>query len=251
LDIYLPKTGTAPYPVIIAVHGGAFKFGSKTGSDIAAMFRWLEKGYAVVSVDYRLSSEAVFPAAIDDVQAAIMFIKKNAQTYELNPNKIALWWDSAGWNLVSLAGTKGNTADNSQVQAVVDWFGPIYFSRMDDQFSKLWVTGAMGKTNSESSAESLYIWKTIGTPEAESLVKMASPETFISKNSPPFFIQHGTADKNIPITQSEEFAAKLAESIWKDKVVFEKIEWAAHGWDLFESDENLAKIFAFLEKYLK
>lgn len=250
LDIYLPSWSWS-FPVIVAIHGWAFKLGSKTGSDVKSMFEWLKHWYAVVSIDYRLSGEAIFPAAINDVQSAILWIKQNWKQYNLDTNKIVLWGDSAGWNLAALAGTKWNTQSWTNVQAVIDWFWPIYFSRMDDQFAVLGITPKMWKTNTSSSPESQYIGKTIWTPESESLVKEASPETYITSDDPVFYIQHWSADTNIPYTQSEEFAKKLIEVWWEDKVVFEKLEWASHGWNQFDAEENLNKIFQFLDKQLK
>ena len=250
MDIYIPEW-TGPFPVIIAIHGGAFMMGNKEGGDLQPMLQAVKKWYAVVTVNYRLSNEAKFPAAIDDIQKAIVFIKENAKAYNLNGDKIATWWDSAWGNLASLAGTMWNIKDNTDVQAVVDRFGPIYFSTMDEEFTALWVTPKMGNTNSPNSPESKYLWQTIGTQEAEVLVKQASPQTYISKNSPAFFIQHGTLDTNIPITQSENFAEKLKNVIGDENVIFEKIEWAAHWWAQFETEENLNKVFNFLDTYLK
>lgn len=251
LDIYLPNDWKWPFPVILAIHGGAFKMWNKNGWDLSAMLKGVEKWYAVVCIDYRLSDEAIFPATIDDIQKAIIFLKNNSNKYSLDPNKFAVWWDSAWWNLASLAGTMWDKNNNTNVQAVVDWFWPICFSRIDQQFSELWITPIMGKTNIESSPESKYIGKTIWTQEAEILVKKASPETYISSDDPAFLIQHWTADRNIPITQSEDFAKSLENTIWKDKVVFMKLDWAGHGGEKFESDENLTIIFDFLNKNLK
>lgn len=191
LDIYLPDW-QGPFPVFIAIHWGAFKMWSLTATDLASMMKWLESGYVFVTVHYWLSSEKIFPAAIDDIQWAISFIKKSAKIYNINPEKIWLWWDSAWWNLAALAGTKWSVASGTNVQAVVDWFGPIYFSRMDNQFSTLCFTPTMGKTNIVSSTESQYIGKTIGSMEAEPIIKLASPETYISAEDPLFYIQHGT-----------------------------------------------------------
>jgi len=91
LDIYLPNEGKGPFPVIIIFHGGGFWGGDKSNDDIENRLQGLNHGYAVVTVDYRLSDEAKFPAAINDAKAAIRFIKVNAAQYNLNPNKIALW----------------------------------------------------------------------------------------------------------------------------------------------------------------
>lgn len=261
LDIYLPTEGTGSYPVIIAVHGGAFLSGDKT-KELDFLSAALASGYAVVSINYRLSSEAKFPAAINDVKAAIRFIRANATTYDINPDKFALWGGSAGGNLVSLAGTTGGTNDlydlslgnetvSDDVLAVVDWFGPIYFSTMDAEFAALNSSGVMGATNSASSPESAYLGETIGSAEAEPLVQQASPQTYITSDDPSFFIQHGSVDRNIPITQSINFAKMLTETLGASKVTFETIEGAGHGTSEFRSAENIAKIMAWLDIILK
>lgn len=261
LDIYLPEDGSGSYPVIIFVHGGAFLSGDKT-QELDFLDTVLASGYAAVSVNYRLSSEAIFPAAINDVKAAIRFIRANAETYHIDPDKIALWGGSAGGNLVSLAGTTGGTNNlydvtlgnedvSDDVLAVVDWFGPIFFSTMDAEFAALNTSGAMGATNSSNSPESAYLGETIGTAEAEPLVQQASPQTYITNDDPAFFIQHGTADRNIPITQSINFAKALSDVLGTDKVTFETLEGAGHGTSEFRTEENIAKILAWLDIILK
>lgn len=261
LDIYLPGDGSGSYPVILYVHGGAFKSGDKT-KELDFLSAALTSGYAVVSINYRLSSEALFPAAINDVKAAIRFIRANAIKYHINADKFALWGASAGGNLVSLAGTTagtndlydaslGNSSISDDVLAVVDWFGPIYFSTMDAEFAELKTTGAMGATNSSSSPESAYLGKTIGSVEAEPLVIQASPQTYISADDPAFFIQHGTADRNIPITQSINFAKLLTNTLGASKVNFETINGAGHGTSEFRTKENIAKVLAWLDTLMK
>jgi acetyl esterase/lipase len=261
LDIYLPEDGTGTYPVIIAVHGGAFLSGDKT-KELDFLSAALEHGYAVVSINYRLSAEAIFPAAINDVKAAIRFIRANASTYHINADKIALWGGSAGGNLVSLAGTTGGTNElydaslgnedvSDDVLAVVDWFGPIHFSTMDAEFAALNTSGVMGATNAPSSPESAYLGETIGTEEAEPLVQQASPQTYISADDPSFYIQHGSLDRNIPITQSINFSNLLIEKLGASKVIFETIEGAGHGTSEFRSAENIEKILTWLDTLLK
>lgn len=261
LDIYYPnETITEPYPVIIAIHGGAFKMGSKTGNDLSAMLSAVNSGYAVVSVDYRLSDEAIFPAAISDVKAAIRFIKANAQKYHLNPDKIATWGDSAGGNLAALAGTSGddetlngenkeNLTYSSAVQASVDWFGPLNFLVMDEQFKAAGVTPAMGETSTDTSPESQYIGGNITQNVAQT--KKANPENYITANDPYFFIQHGNADRNVPIQQSIDFAEKLTAVLGEEKVTMTVIEGAEHGGSKFDSEDNVKKVIAFLDSVLK
>ena len=261
LDLYLPNEGKGPFPLIIEIHGGGFFIGEKSGQ-IGPMLEGLTRGYALASLGYRLSGEAMFPAAVNDVKAAIKFLRANAARYNLDPARFATWGGSAGGNLSAMAATSGDVASlvdpalgnagvSDAVQAAVDWFGPIYFSTMDAEFKALGTSGAMGATNSSGSAESKYLAKTIGTAEAQSLVEAASPQTYISRKSPPMYIQHGTADRNIPITQSINFSTKLAAAIGVDKVVFEKIEGAGHGGEQFETAANVKKILDFLDKYLK
>lgn len=262
LDIYLPNEGDGPFPVIIAIHGGAFMMGTKTGGDVSAMFAGLDRGYAVVSVEYRLSGEAIFPAQINDIKAAIRFLRANASTYNLDPDKFATWGGSAGGSLSALAGTSGdvtelqddslgNADQSDRVQAAVDWFGPIYFSLMDQQFADLGLSPKMGSTSSESSPESAYIGAVVGSAEAETLVKAASPQTYITADDPAFMIQHGTADMNIPITQSVNFSQMLSDTLSSDNVIFEQLEGAGHGTSEFSTAENVAKVLDFLDSQLK
>jgi acetyl esterase/lipase len=261
LDLYLPNESSGPFALIIELHPGGFMMGDKSG-DIGPMLEGLKRGYAVASVAYRLSSEAVFPAAVNDVKAAIKFLRANARTYNLKADRFATWGGSAGGNLSAMAATSGDVASlvdpslgnadvSDSVQAAVDWFGPLYFSTMDQQFAALGTSGVMGPTNSANSAESKYLGKIIGTPEAQPLVERASPLTYISARTPPMYIQHGTADRNVPITQSRVFAEKLAAVIGAEKVIFESIEGAGHGGDQFDDPVNASKIIDFLDRYLR
>jgi acetyl esterase/lipase len=205
LDIYLPDSNLEKYPVIVSIHGGAFMMGDKADGQVNPMLQALNYGYAVVSVNYRLSGEAQFPAQIHDIKAAIRFIRANAAKYKLNSSKIAAWGGSAGGNLAALAGTSGNVTEledlsqgnaeySSRVQAVVDWFGPIDFCAMDQQFNE------SGKGKADHDAANSPESRLMGKPiqQIPELVKLANPETYITPDDPPFFIQHGTEDQLVP-----------------------------------------------------
>lgn len=243
---------------IVSIHGGAFKMGDKGDFQVNAALTGLKRGYAVVSINYRLSGEAIFPAQIQDVKAAIRWIRANAKKYKLNPTKMAAWGGSAGGHLSAMAGTTGdvtefddaslgNANQSSRVQAVVDWFGPIQFDQMDPQFK---VSGK-GRTNHNevNSPESELVGKQI--TQAPDLVKRASPATYISKNDPPFFIEHGTEDPLVPTEQSKNLYADLVKVLGQEKVTLTLLEGAGHGGPQFETQENLDKVFAFLDKHLK
>lgn len=258
LDIYLPNEGKGPFPLIVHIHGGAFKMGDKADGQLTPVLEALKQGYAIASINYRLSGEAIFPAQIYDVKAAIRFLRANAKNYQINPAKMAAWGGSAGGHLAAMAGTSGavpaledlhmgNAKESSKVQAVVDWFGPINFNTMDLQFR------ASGKGRADhdeaNSPESLLVGKKI--TEALDLVAKASPATYITQDDPPFFIQHGTADPLVPFEQSAEFAKVLTAKLGKKKVQFIPLEGAKHGGPAFGTPENLEKVFAFLDQWLK
>lgn len=246
LDIYLPNEGKGPFPVIIAIHGGAFEGGDKQDGQLNGPIEGVKRGYAVVSINYRLSKEATFPAATQDVESAIRFIKAHAAQYQLDAQHIAAWGDSAGANLAAWAGAAGKTND-TRVQAVVDWFGPIDFAAMDAQFKE----SGNGTPNhsAKDSPESRYIGQALAA--APDLVMATNPERYLDNKIPPFFIQHGSKDPIVPTQQSMHFAKEIAKVAGQDKVTFEIIEGARHGGPQFETPQNLDKVFAFLDRYLK
>lgn len=261
LDIYLPDTDNGPFPVIVAIHGGGFKFGSKDGGDVSSMVEGVKRGYAVVSVGYRLSGEAKFPAAVNDVKTAVRFLRTQADKYNLDTEKMAAWGDSSGGNLAAMLGTSGDLAaletktilypeQSSKVQAVVDWFGPINFLTMEEQFKASGITPMMGYNQTADSFESEYIGRNIA--EAPAQVKAADPATYISADDPSFFIQHGSADANVPVQQSKNFAAALEDKLESGREVnLTILEGATHGSYQFQTAANLDLVYAFLDGQLK
>ena len=144
LDLYLPNEGSGPFPLIIEFHPGGFMVGGKS-MGIGPMLEGLRRGYAVASVGYRLSGEAPFPAAVNDAKAAVKFLRASAVKYNLDPRRFAVWGSSAGGNLAALVAVSanepslvdsslGNTEVSDAVQAAVDWYGPLDFLVMDEQF---------------------------------------------------------------------------------------------------------------------
>jgi acetyl esterase/lipase len=254
MDIYMPE-GDGPFPLVILIHGGAFLGGSK--SDEASNAAVLNAaGYVAVSINYRLSSEAKFPAQIEDCKAAVRFLRANASTYKINSEKIGSWGASAGGNLSALLGTTGNVKElegsslgnetySSAILASVDWFGPINFLTMDAEAVAL---GFSINTNSSTSPESKLMGAAVQTiPDA---VAKANPSSYITTDDAAFFIQAGSADRNIPYTQSRNFYQALAPVKGSD-ASFELLEGAGHGGSQFSASANLAKVIAFFDKYLK
>ncbi len=258
LDIYIPDQFEGPYPVIVSIHGGGYCTGDKVGTDALSAWAGRDRGYAVVSVNYRLSDEALFPAQIHDVKAAIRFIRANAKRYNLNPDKIAVWGSSAGGTLSALAGTSGDVKElqdlslgnpdySDRVQAVVDWCGPMNLLTMDEQYKESGVKGFV--TNIPTSYGSKYLGQQVN--QVPELARQANPETYITPDDPPVFIQHGTADVWVPVQQSTIFAAKLAAVLGKDKVTLEIMPGVGHGGEPFNNAQNVNKVLDFLDKTLK
>jgi acetyl esterase/lipase len=258
LDLYVPTTGSGPFPVVIMIHGGGFMFGDKSdGTGLTGVDQLLATGYAVASINYRLSAEAQYPAQINDAKASVRFLRANAAKYNLNSDKFGAWGASAGGSLVSLLGTTcgvaelegaelGNADQSSCVQAVVDWFGPIDFLKMQAQFAG---TSCSSTTDSANSPESKLMGAAIQTiPEK---VALANPMNYITADDAPFFIQNGTADCNIPPVQNKNLAEALSQVIGAEKVTYVSLEGAGHGGAQFETAENLKLVIGFLDKYLK
>ncbi|NLN07399.1 MAG: alpha/beta hydrolase [Firmicutes bacterium] len=257
LDIYLPDTGDGPYPVIVYIHGGGWFMGHKRAITMEPLFYVLERGYALVSVDYTLSDKAEFPLQVYEVKTAVRWLRRQAKQYRLLPERVALWGDSAGGHLAALAATSaaagqlndeslGSPGYSAAVQAVVNWYGPCDFLAMRGQLMDL---GVMPPESGLCSLEELFLGAALS--DAPELVRAANPETYITPEAPPFFIQHGGNDMVVPCEQSVAFAAKLEKAVGRDKVFLEILEGAAHADPCFFSRENLEKNLAFLDRILR
>ncbi|HPG41284.1 MAG TPA: alpha/beta hydrolase [bacterium] len=258
LDIYLPESGDGPFPVILSIHGGAFSGGDKRDGQVTPMLEGLKRGYAVVSINYRLSGEAIWPAQINDCKAAVRWIRANADDYKLAAGKIAAWGGSAGGHLSAMLGTagdvalledlsQGNAQQSSRVQAVVDWFGPTNFLTMDELQKQSGIPNPMIHSVPKSP-ESLLIGGNL--EDFPDRVSSANPETYISKDAPPFLIQHGTEDNLVPHLGSLLFARKLGMALGYEKVALEFFPNTGHGGPAFNTRENLERVFTFLDKVL-
>lgn len=242
LDLYRPKRKSEePLPVIVFVHGGAWMSGDKSmaASRLAAFAA--EGNYVCVSVGYRLSGEAIWPAQIHDCKAAIRWLRANAQKYNLAPEKIGVWGSSAGGHLVSMLGTSGEVKElegncgsadqSSRVTCVVDFCGPSDFSAI---------------TSFPRAAGPVVQLLGGAMADIEEKAIAASPVTYVSKDDPPFLIVHGTDDNTVSIRQAEI----LYEALQKAGVdaVFVKIEGGGHG---IGGPEVMKRVADFFDKHLR
>ena len=187
-----------PVPGILVIHGGSWREGSKGTVGWRSVCQWLAaSGYPAFSLDYRLAPAHPFPAAFEDVQAAVVWLREEAQRFGVDPDRLGVFGGSAGGNLAALLGTwgSGDHASGSRVAAVAELSGPIDLTGHDltDDFAPL-------------QLEYLGCATFDDCPTAAA----ASPSTFVDDSDPPFFVAHSTTEK-IPLAQSERFVEELRE----------------------------------------
>jgi len=242
LDLYIPTAGKRPYPVVIHIHAGAWQTGDRAPL-LPLASKLLEQGFAVASVDYRLTTQAgqygpysvAFPAQIHDVKGAVRWLRANADEYQLDPDRFASVGASAGGHLAELLALSGgaselegdiggNLAFSSSVQAGVAYFGSSnLLSMMSDVMTP---PGPAFDYDAPTSPESALLgWTGLGqglgdikahiadpTPPYPELVKRAqhaAPVSWVDANDPPLFIAHGTLDTTVPVNQSTRLSAAL------------------------------------------
>ncbi len=246
LDIYFPKVMNGKAPAVLYVHGGAWISGDKdigAGSqDVAAL---TGAGFIVVPVNYRLAPNFEFPAMIEDVKSAVRFLRANAAEYGINADKIGAYGGSAGGHLVSLMGLADRSAGwdvgpyttfSSQVQAVIDMFGP---SDLPALFSRGQI----------SITQSVFGTSNVTSP---ALIK-TSPVTWVNPGDPPFLILQGDKDMTVPLSQSQELYDRLTGSgVEATLVVFKNGTHGLNGSpDMQPTRQELTQILVqFFQKHL-
>jgi len=243
LDLYLPE-GIENPPLIVWVHGGAWREGSKDGPPT----EFVEEGYAMASLDFRLSGEAPFPAQIHDIKAAIRFLRAEAPSLGYRADRIAIMGASSGGHLVELVGVTNGVAslegeigdhpgESSDVQAVVSYYGASNLTTILSQSTP------HGLSVREPALR-LFIG---GLPdEVPETAEMASPVFHVDASDPPLLLLHGDQDPQMPINQSHELEGRY-ERLGLD-VSFDVVHDAAHGGQAFFEDPHLARALEFLDR---
>lgn len=246
LDLYLPEQRANP-PLVVWVHGGAWRRGSKTSMPLTYL---AENGFAIASVDYRLSPVAKFPAQIHDCKGAIRFLRAQQDEYGYNAQRIGIAGSSAGGHLVALIGcTNGlkqlegkvgeHLDQSSDVHAVVDYYGPTNFMTILNQ-----------STPHGLSVRVPALELLLGSrPEAKpDLARLASPVFHVDKDDPPLLMLHGDQDPQVPINQSHELHARYKQH--RLNVIFEVVHGGAHGGPQFHDAQRRELVEAFLKDHL-
>jgi acetyl esterase/lipase len=221
LDLYTPAGEAAP--LIVFLHGGGWRLGTRAtfvptwrAMRPGPFHRLVAAGFAVASIDYRLSAEAVFPAPLDDARAALHWLRLRADELGVDATRVVAWGESAGAHLAALLGL------TEAVAGVVDWYGPADLTTMAEQAPP----DAVARSDAPGSREA----QLIGAPlaEAPELARRASPVAHVRAGAPPFHIAHGDADRFVPAAQSRQLASALRDA--GVAVEFTEVPGADHLW---------------------
>jgi acetyl esterase/lipase/enterochelin esterase-like enzyme len=250
LDILYPKDKRKEkLPSVVYIHGGGWLAGDNKGTQNIVL---AQQGYFTISIEYRLSGEAVFPAQIEDCKAAVRWLRAHAEEFNIDPERIGVWGHSAGGHLSALMGTSagagilegtgGWVGYDSSVQAVVDFFGPTDFT--------MWP----GRMHDKMCPEARLLGGAICDNMAKAM--MANPIAYIRQNTgriPPFLIFHGENDPVVPISQSELLYEALKNA--NADVSFVCVKNGGHGFKEQDTEPSLTEIqemtIAFFNKHLK
>jgi acetyl esterase/lipase len=246
LDLYLPEGIDKP-PLVVFIHGGSWRAGSRKD----CLLTWaVAKGYALASIDYRLSQEAVFPAQIFDCKGAVRWLRAHATEYGYDASRIAVSGASAGGYLAALLGTSGgeaslegdvggNATESSRAQAIVDFYGPTDFILRAEEQPKF----------TDEPGGSVYGLLGHGVKTDPEGAKLASPAFHVTADDPPLLAIHGTKDPQVLPNQSERLCA--AYRGLKLENALRPVEGAGHGGPEFVLPDVQEVIANFLDRHLK
>ena len=253
LDLYLPSLDQgdgskqqmdSTAPCVVFVHGGGWKSGDKKSAKQNAA--WLANhGFAVASINYRLTDVAQWPAQINDCYEAIRWVRKNSQRYGIDPDRVGAFGTSAGAHLVALIGTRlfpGEEAVSSRVQAVCDWFGPSDLMTMPPNNVG---NGRTAVDVAQSNGAKLLGATVREVPE---LARDASAIDHVTDSAAPFLIMHGDQDPGVPVSQSTRLHRKLVTAGASSQLHI--VQGAKHGGPLFKTDDARGLVLNFFQRTL-
>lgn len=243
LDLYRPAQQGGDLPVVVFVHGGGWKNGSR---QTARKHAWLAaEGFALVSISYRLTHQGQWPDQINDCYEAVRWVRRNAKKYHFDADNIGCWGTSAGGHLVALMGTRNYDSDedvSSRVKAVCDWFGPSELLTMPPN------NVGNGRTEKDIAASNGAKLLGATVRDVPDLARDASALDNVSADDAAFLIMHGDEDPGVPLEQSRRLHQRLRESGVSSELII--LRGAKHGGAHFFTEQSKAAVIRFFQKQL-
>ncbi len=244
VNIARPKSGNGPFPAVLCIHGGGFRAGKRESYD-ALCLKLAERGYVAATMTYRLAPKYQFPAAVHDTKAAVRWLRANAATYKLNPDKIGVTGGSAGGHLAQFLGVTagvqqfegsgGNPEQSSRVTCVVNVYGPSDFTK------------SYGKSVDAHEVLPLWLGGNVETHRARHI--QSSPLYWVTPDAAPTLCIHGTEDKYVAHEQAVWIVDKLkAATVEADLLT---LEGAGHGFKGADAEKAEKALFEYFDKKLK
>lgn len=233
MDIYKPA-GKGPHPAMIVIHGGGWTGGAKASMVANWVVRYLEKGFVVANVEYRLAAVATAPAAVEDALKAANFFFDNAKKYGVDPKRVAVTGSSAGGHLALMVGMTPKSAKLGKpvkIRAVINFYG---ITDVDDQL------------HGPNMRKYAITWVPDG-PERTAIARRVSPMTYVRKDVPPVLTLHGDADATVPYQHGINITKALNEAGAKAEMI--SVPKGIHGFPKETQDRLYPQIFDFLKKH--
>ncbi len=258
MDLYVPSGLKGPAPVVMYIHGGAWRGGDK-GEAMRYADSLLAAGYLVADITYRLSKDSPWPAQIEDCKAAVRFLKLNAERFGIDSSRIGVMGHSAGGHLAAMLACGSNAQKlegpylrdmgiSSSVQAAIDFFGPTNFARMSDfPPDPTWNCPSPLDHDSPDSPESELLGCPV--PDCPDRVALADPATYVNGDEPPIWIVHGDRDCLVPADQSRYLYERLKQV--ESPVELSILEGEGHGGKAFSTPDMRGKIRRFFDAHLQ
>jgi alpha-L-fucosidase 2 len=253
MDAFIPE-GKGPFPAIIWVHGGGFVAGDKKPAPKTVLAPLEQKGWAWFSVNYRLAPTHPFPAQTDDVEASIAYIKTHQSDFRIDPRRLVLMGASAGGHLVSFVGA--HHKKSNQVAGVVSFFGEHDLVDRVHTKGSCMIDGKVVENPGPlclSPGLAKFLGITATSPNAEEVVRKASPATYIRKQMPAYLLIHGTKDFSVPYDQSERMLAAMKAAGAKCELV--RVEGGGHGFGEWDKHPSMSgykqQMFDWLDREIR
>jgi acetyl esterase/lipase len=244
LNLARPKTGDGPFPAVVCIHGGGFRAGNRESYD-SLIVKLAERGFVAVTVSYRLAPKHQFPAAVNDVKAAVRWVRANASKYHVNPDKIGVTGGSAGGHLAQFLGLTGDVAEfdadgsnpgvSSKVACVVNVYGPSDFTK------------SYGKSVDAAQVLPLFLGGDVNTAHRKHI--QASPLYWVTPNAAPTLCIHGTEDKYVAHEQAVWLIDRLKAADVEAELL--TLPGAGHGFKGDDAKKADEAMFTYFDKQLK